>query len=88
MLRYARDWLPGVDAERFDEFATVRAATRDGRFVLDRVGPVAVATAFSRRDFALAPAIGELLADLVEGIRAPAAFSLKGERRAAALAAR
>ncbi|WP_440709788.1 NAD(P)/FAD-dependent oxidoreductase [Herbiconiux sp. YIM B11900] len=88
LLRYAHDWLPGVDAERFDEFATVRAATRDGRFVLDRVGPVAVATAFSRLDFALAPAIGELLADLVDGIRAPAAFSLKGERRAAALASR
>lgn len=88
LLRYAREWLPGVDVELSEEFATVRAATRDGRFVLDRVGPVAVATAFSRLDFALAPAVGGLLADLAEGIRAPAAFSLKGERRAAAVATR
>ncbi len=82
LQHYVREWLPGLDHEHFTERGEVAVSTRDGRAVIDRVGPVVVATALSHLGSGFAPAVGALLADLSAGVRAPAAFSLRADRRA------
>lgn len=68
---YARDWLPGVDPDRAEPMTCLYTLTADQDFVVDRVGPLTVAGGFSGHGFKFAPAIGELVADLVEGRRGP-----------------
>jgi sarcosine oxidase len=84
--RYAREWLPGVDPESWEEIVSTSTTVKDGQFVIDRVGPVAVGAGFSGQGTKFAPVVGRLLADLADGIRAPSAFSLKHDLRGAALA--
>ena len=51
--------------------------TADHDFLVDRVGPLTVAAGFSGHGFKFAPAIGELVADLVLGRRGtPERFAL------------
>jgi sarcosine oxidase len=64
---YARTWLPGVDAESADPLTCLYTTTPDSNFVVDRVGNLTVAGGFSGHGFKFAPAIGELVADLVDG---------------------
>ncbi|MET7402682.1 FAD-dependent oxidoreductase [Dactylosporangium sp. NPDC005572] len=61
---YARRWLPGVDADVFAPISCTYTTTPDANFVLDRHGPVVVATGFSGHGFKFTPAIGRVLADL------------------------
>ncbi|WP_238018915.1 FAD-dependent oxidoreductase [Dactylosporangium sp. AC04546] len=61
---YARRWLPGVDADVFTPISCTYTTTPDANFVLDRHGPVVVATGFSGHGFKFTPAIGRVLADL------------------------
>ncbi|GAA1928427.1 N-methyl-L-tryptophan oxidase [Microbacterium aoyamense] len=63
--RYAREWLPGVDADRGVEISCTYTSTPDAAFALDRVGPVALGAGFSGHGFKFAPTIGRVLADLV-----------------------
>ena len=50
--------------------------TSDSTFVLDRHGPVVVATGFSGHGFKFVPAIGRVLADLaVDGTRPDPRFA-------------
>jgi sarcosine oxidase len=62
--RYAREWLPGVDADRAVEISCTYTSTPDAAFVLDRVGSVALGAGFSGHGFKFAPTIGRVLADL------------------------
>jgi len=64
LLDYARQWLPGVDAGTFTPISCTYTTTPDSKFVLDRAGPVVVATGFSGHGFKFVPAIGRVLADL------------------------
>lgn len=64
---YARAWLPGVDADSADALTCLYTSTPDSNFVIDRVGSVTVAGGFSGHGFKFAPAVGELVADLVDG---------------------
>jgi len=67
---YARQWLPGVDADVVAPISCTYTTTPDGDFVLDRRGPVVVATGFSGHGFKFVPAIGRVLTDLaVDGTR-------------------
>jgi sarcosine oxidase len=84
--RYAKEWLPGVDPETFSEISCTYTTTRDSHFVVDRIGPVAVGAGFSGHGFKFTPVVGRLLAELTLGIRAPALFSLRADRRTPALA--
>jgi sarcosine oxidase len=84
--RYAREWLPGVAPEFLEEIVSTSTTTKDGHFVVDRVGPVAVAAGFSSQGLKFAPVVGHLLAELTEGVRAPSLFSLRQDLRGAALA--
>lgn len=77
LQRYAREWLPGVDADSFTEISCTYTTTPDSDFVLDRVGPVVVGAGFSGHGFKFTPAVGRVLADLALGARRPhPAFAL------------
>ncbi|PTT15986.1 FAD-dependent oxidoreductase [Microbacterium sp. HMWF026] len=65
LVRYAREWLPGVDPDDFSEITCTYTSTPDSRFVLDRFGPVVVGAGFSGHGFKFTPVIGRILADAV-----------------------
>jgi sarcosine oxidase len=73
LQRYAREWLPGVDADELTPISCTYTSTRDTDFVLDRVGPVVVGAGFSGHGFKFVPTVGRILADLVEGGSRPSA---------------
>ena len=78
---YARQWLPGVDPDRVEPVTCLYTLTEDSDFVVDRRGPLTVAAGFSGHGFKFAPAIGELVADLVLGVRStPDRFALARRR--------
>jgi sarcosine oxidase len=80
---YAREWLPGTDADDFVEISCTYTTTPDSNFVVDSVGPIAVGAGFSGHGFKFTPSIGRILADLVDGTGpAPALFSLSASRSA------
>jgi len=77
LQRYVAEWVPGVDASRPDAISCLYDSTPDSDFVLDRVGPVTVATGFSGHGFKFGPALGDVLARLaLHGERAPERFRL------------
>ena len=71
LQRYAREWLPGVDADDVEPISCTYTSTDDTDFVLDRVGPVVVGAGFSGHGFKFVPTVGRILADLVEGVARP-----------------
>jgi sarcosine oxidase len=76
LQRYAREWLPGVDADAFADISCTYTLTDDENFVLDRIGPVVVGAGFSGHGFKFTPVVGRILADLVLGTAAaPELFS-------------
>lgn len=80
---YIRRWLPGLDPTPVATARCLYTTTPDKDFVLDRVGPVVVAAGLSGHGFKFTPAVGEVLADLVEGrSTAPARFALGRASRA------
>jgi sarcosine oxidase len=64
LQHYVARWVPGVDSTRPDAISCLYDSTEDEDFVLDRVGPVVVATGFSGHGFKFGPALGEVLARL------------------------
>lgn len=77
LSEYVRRWLPGADPDTAEPVSCLYDNTSNDDFVIDRVGPVTVATGFSGHGFKFVPAIGELLAGLVTGTAsAPARFTL------------
>jgi sarcosine oxidase len=64
---YVARYVPGVDATRPTFISCLYDSTPDEDFVLDRRGPLTVATGFSGHGFKFAPLLGELLADLATG---------------------
>lgn len=64
--RYAREWLPGVDADDFTEITCTYTSTPDAQFYLERVGPVIIGAGFSGHGFKFTPVIGRILADRVQ----------------------
>ncbi|KQM61239.1 FAD-dependent oxidoreductase [Agreia sp. Leaf210] len=81
LQRYAREWLPGVDAESFVEISCTYTTSPDSNFVVDSAGPLVIGAGFSGHGFKFTPSIGRILADLVEDVAsAPALFSLAAAR--------
>lgn len=77
LQRYAREWLPGADADDFTAISCTYTTSPDSNFILDRVGPVVVGAGFSGHGFKFTPSVGRILADLVDGTSRPASmFSL------------
>jgi len=80
LRRYAREWLPGVDAETADPISCTYTSTDSEDFVLDRVGPLVIGAGFSGHGFKFTPLVGEILVDLVEDGEGPERFRLLGRR--------
>ncbi len=64
LQRYVAEWVPGVDSTRPEGISCLYDSTVQEDFVLDRVGPVVIATGFSGHGFKFGPALGEVLARL------------------------
>lgn len=76
LQRYAREWLPGVDADAVTPISCTYTTTPDEHFVLDRIGPIVVGAGFSGHGFKFTPVVGRILADLADGSGpAPARFA-------------
>lgn len=77
LCRYVAAWVPGVDPEAIGSTTCLYDTTPQERFVIDRTGPLVVATGFSGHGFKFMPAIGRMLAGLAQGTRsAPELFAL------------
>lgn len=78
---YVERWLPGVDPATAAPVSCLYDNTASEDFVIDRVGPVTVATGFSGHGFKFVPVIGRILADLALGTApGPARFTLAAHR--------
>jgi len=64
---YAREWLPGADTTVSSAVTCLFTVTDDNHFILDRRGPVVVASACSGHGFKFTPIIGRMVADLAMG---------------------
>jgi sarcosine oxidase len=69
-------WFPGLEVATAESSTCLYATTPTDDFVLDRRGPVVVAAGFGGHGFKFGPAIGRIVADLVDGVAAPERFSL------------
>lgn len=67
LQEYVASWVPGVDSTRPAGISCLYDSTEQEDFVLDRVGPVVVATGFSGHGFKFGPAVGDILARLALG---------------------
>ncbi len=63
---YAERWLPGVDTSIGAGVSCLFTMTKDSHFILDRQGPVIVASPCSGHGFKFTPMLGRILADLAE----------------------
>jgi sarcosine oxidase len=76
---YVRDWFPGLDPDRSTPISCLYDNTDNGDFVIDRFGPITVATGFNGEGFKFVPLIGELVRDLaLEVADAPPLFTVAG----------
>ncbi len=64
---YVSRFVPGVDATEPAPISCLYDNSPDDDFVMDRRGPITVATGFSGHGFKFAPVLGEMLADLATG---------------------
>jgi monomeric sarcosine oxidase len=69
--RYVAEWVPGLVPEAVAASTCLYTTTPTQDFVLDRVGPVVVATGFSGHGFKFVPEVGRRLAALAAGTAAP-----------------
>ena len=84
LRHYVARWLPGVDPTTASATTCLYTTTPDHNFIVDRRGPITVAAGFSGHGFKFAPAIGELVAGLVNGSAdTPDLFALGRHRQPA-----
>lgn len=74
---FVEEHLPGLEPEPAAEASCLFTMTPDGDFVLDRVGPVVVASPCSGHAAKFAPLTGVLVADLVEGAAPDPRFAFR-----------
>jgi sarcosine oxidase len=67
IVDYVGRWLPGLDPVPVAEGSCLYTMTRDDDFILDRCGPVVVASPCSGHGAKFAPLLGEMIADLSLG---------------------
>ncbi len=68
MTDYVRRWLPGLDPTPRAETTCLYTSTANEDFVIDRHGPFVVCSACSGHGAKFMPLVGELAADLVDGL--------------------
>ncbi|WP_158842839.1 FAD-dependent oxidoreductase [Saccharothrix deserti] len=67
ILDYVREWLPGLDPHPVADGTCLYTTTSDEDFILDRWGPIVVASPCSGHGAKFAPLLGEMIADLALG---------------------
>lgn len=67
IVEYTKRWLPGLVPEPYAETTCLYTSTPSEDFLIDRVGPLVVVSACSGHGAKLAPTVGRLAADLVDG---------------------
>jgi sarcosine oxidase len=72
---YIKEWHPGLHPEPVSSTQCLFTSTADQQFVLQRQGPIVVCSTCSGHGFKFTPMIGELVADLCEGLPARYNFS-------------
>lgn len=75
---HARHWLPGLEPQNESWHTCLYAATPTDDPVVERHRSVVVAAGFGGHGFKLAPAAGEIVADLVEGRPGPPQLTVAG----------
>jgi sarcosine oxidase len=94
ILRFAREWLPGLDVPAVDvpagngsmlgESTCLYTTTVNEDFILDRQGPFVIASPCSGHGAKFAPLLGEIITDLAQGRPSPdPRFTLEAARAAA-----
>jgi monomeric sarcosine oxidase len=84
-IRFTAKRLPGLISEPVNEVSCLFTETANEDFILDRRGPLVIASACSGHGAKFAPLTGEILASLAEGQPAPdARFTLAAHLAAAA----
>ncbi|HEY5393940.1 MAG TPA: N-methyl-L-tryptophan oxidase [Trebonia sp.] len=90
-VEFAGQRLPGLDSSPINEITCLYTSTANEDFILDRTGPIVIASACSGHGAKFAPLLGEILADLATGRPAPdprfalaAHLRLRGSRLGAA----
>jgi sarcosine oxidase len=76
-LDFAWRYLPGLEREPSNEQSCLFTMTADEDFVIDRIGPIVVASPCSGHGAKFAPLTGVLIADLVEGGPAVPRFAFR-----------
>lgn len=71
VLDFVRENLPALQPAPASMEVCLEASTPDDDFVLDRVGQIILAVGFGGHGFKFAPAIGEVIADLLAGKPSP-----------------
>ncbi|CAB4549965.1 unannotated protein [freshwater metagenome] len=75
VVAYVQKWHPGLDPNPVSSSKCLFTSTADQQFVLRRQGSVVVCSACSGHGFKFTPMIGELVADLCEGLASQYEFS-------------
>ena len=76
IVQFVESWMPGLAPVPVTEITCLYTKTPSEDFVIDRVGPIVVASPCSGHGFKFAPLVGRLVADVVGGADAPERFRL------------
>ena len=76
VVQFVERWMPGLAPVPVDETTCLYTTTPTEDFVIDRVGPVVVASPCSGHGFKFSPLVGQMIADVVAGGYAPERFRL------------
>lgn len=76
IVQFVEQWMPGLVPIPATETTCLYTTSPTEDFVLDRVGPVVVASPCSGHGFKFAPLVGRIIADLVDGADGPERFRL------------
>ena len=71
VIDYVRQWLPALDPEPIGQASCLFTMTDDEDFIIDRIGPVVIASPCSGHGAKFAPLTGHLAAQLVLGEAQP-----------------
>lgn len=76
IVQFVEEWMPGLVPVPMDETTCLYTTTPTRDFIVDRAGPVVVASPCSGHGFKFAPLVGSMIADLVDGGEPLARFRL------------
>ena len=75
VVAYVNKWHPGLHPDPVSSTHCLFTSTADQQFILQRQGPIVVCSTCSGHGFKFTPMIGELVADMCEGLPARYNFS-------------